>query len=143
MSVSIAALVIVFSTHAIVYFVTAGSDLARKTQALFLAEEALEVARFVRDEDWGEISALTPGNTYYLDVGTSSASIVGSPEVIGEFTRSIVVEEVSRSSGNDDIVPNGMAGSAVDSGTVLLTAYVSWGNGTTSLSTYLADIFNL
>lgn len=139
-ALAIAALVILFSTHAIVYFVSTGSDLVEKTQALYLAEEGLEVMRFIRDDDWDDIDALIPGDTYYLSITQTGASTVSTPEVIGQFTRSVVIEAVSRNTGNDDIVPNGSPSSAVDPDTVLVTSAVAWDNTTTTLRTYLTNL---
>lgn len=139
-AVAIAALVIIFSTHAIVYFVSTGSDLVEKTQALYLAEEGLEVMRLIRDEDWDNIDILTAGERYYLSIDATSASTTDTPEVIGQFTRSIVVEEVYRSTNNDDIVPSGSPSSAIDPETVLVTSFVAWDTTTTTLRTYLTDL---
>lgn len=138
--ISIAALILLFVTHAITRFVNVGQETAEKTKALYLAEEGLELVRFVRDESWSNISTLTDGTTYYLDVSSTTVAISGTPEVIdGYYERSFVVDAVERD-GNDDIVTSGTA----DPQSKYVTVTVSWDTPTqtTELTSIIADISN-
>lgn len=137
--ISIAALILVFVTHAIMRFVNTGLDTAEKTQALYLAEGGIELVRHIRDKSWSNISTLTNGDTYYLDVSSTIVSITNTPEVIDGFTRSFVVEPVERNS-NDDIVQSGTN----DPDSKYVTVTVSWGTPTSTveLTSIIADITN-
>jgi hypothetical protein len=139
--VSIAALVLIFTTNAIVRFVNVGLDIADKTEALYLAEDALEILRFIRDEDWNEVGELTTGTTYYLDVSPSTVAITGTPEIVGTYARSFVTAPVYRDNASDDIVPSG-AGTYADADSKYVTATVSWDGGaeSVSLTAILTDI---
>jgi type II secretory pathway pseudopilin PulG len=137
--VGIAAFILVFSVNAIMLFTNTSRDIAEQTQALYLAEEALEMVRFIRDDQWSKIGNLTDGTTYYLDVSPTVIGTTSVPEVIGVFTRSFVVDSVERN-GSDDIVGSGTE----DPDSKYVTATVSWGSpvSTVSLTTILADINN-
>ena len=65
-SVSIVTVVLIFFSNTFVQFINTGKQVSEKTQALYLAEEGLELMRFVRDNNWADISALTPGTSYAL-----------------------------------------------------------------------------
>lgn len=138
LGVSLAALVLVFTTHTIMRFVNVGRDVADRTQALYLAEDGLELARYVRDDDWTAFSGLTSGNTYYLSVDSTDVTIGGTPEVIdSRFTRSVTVTDVERDT-NDDLVTSG---GTSDSDSRFVTVTVSWGSGESiTLRTLLGNI---
>lgn len=131
-------LVITFSVHALTTFLTTGEDIADKTAALYLAEDGLELVRFIRDDDWADISGLTNGSTYYLAVTASAVSLTGTPTTTGQYTRTIVVQPVYRDA-NDDVVTSG--GSA-DADSKIVTVTVTWDGGAESvtLSTIVGDI---
>lgn len=137
--VSIAALILVFATHATARFINVGGDMADKTQALYLAEDGLELVRFVRDDSWASISGLANNATYYLDVDPATVNISGTPETIGIFSRSFEVDDVYRESSNDAIVATG---GVVDPDTKYVTVTVSWDGGSesVSLTSILAEI---
>ena len=96
------------------------------TESLFLAKSSLEQARAVRDEDWANISSLTPGNSYYftsnLDSPAKWISQTGTKSE-GKYTIWVVASEVERDN-NDDIVSTG--GTYTDSNTLKITSNVSW-----------------
>ena len=73
--VSIAATILISASFAIVTFINTSHTISEKTQALYLAEEGIELARYIRDNDWVDISGLTTGNTYYFELTTSSIDI--------------------------------------------------------------------
>ena len=139
--ISLAALVLVFTTHAIVRYVNVGSDISDKTVALYLAEEQLELVRYVRDEAWTNISTLTNGTTYYIDIGPASISITSTPQPIGQYQRGFFVKDVYRNS-DDDIVASTTPGSTADADTKYVTSFVTWGSSssTVSLTSIVADI---
>jgi len=136
---SIVALILIFSVYAVVRFVNQGKDIADQTQALYLAEEALEMVRHIRDKKWSNIEDLTDGTTYYLDIDGANISTSTIPEVIGQFTRSFEIDSVERD-GNDDIVSSGTP----DDTSKYVTATVTWGSpaSTVVLTTILGDINN-
>jgi type II secretory pathway pseudopilin PulG len=132
--VSIAGIVIAFAANAIMLFLNSARDVTVQTQALYLAEDGLELLRYVRDEDWNSVSSLAVNTTYYLDVTPTVVSATGVPEVIDEFTRSFQVQNVYRDSSTDDIVASTTGGSVADTSTKYVTVTVSWGSPTESLS---------
>ena len=128
-----------------------GSRLQRqsleKIRANFLAEEGLEVMRFLRDKSWNaNLANFFPGTNYYISFATTTSEwSIGSTAVSYIdflFERKLTVENVFRDS-NDNIV---LSGGTNDPDSKKITSYVSWpeGNATTtiSLSTYLSDIFD-
>ena len=114
-----------------------------KTQASFLAEEAVEVVRILRDVAWtSNISALTEGTPYYLEFigGTWNTTI--TPSLIdNEFTRTVTFDDVYRDE-NDDIATSG----TLDDGTRKITVDVTWGSGVRAgavqVVTYISDLFS-
>ena len=112
-------------------------------QASFLAEEGIEVLRFLRDEKWENLSSgITPGTNYYLSFsGSSWATTTPNVFVDGVFERKFSIENVNRD-GNDDITTSG---GTLDPNIKLITVSVSWfdrGATTThTVSTYLTNIF--
>lgn len=140
--VSIAALIIAFSANAVTLFLTSAREVTERTQALYLAEEALELVRFIRDEDWNDLAALATNNTHYLDISAGSIAVTASPETIGDFSRSFTVSNVYRDATTDDIVASTTGGSVADTSSKYVTATVSWNGGvdSVSLATILTEI---
>lgn len=119
---------------------------SNQIRANFLAEEGLEVLRLLRDDSWsGHLFSLNTTATYYLSFNpaNSSWSITASnPGLIdGVFARSFTVAAVNRD-GSEDIVDSG---GSPDTNTKKFNASVSWQErgvySTTTISTYLSDIF--
>lgn len=139
--VSIVAVILVFAMYAIADFINGARDVTEKTQALYLAEEGLELIRFARDEDWADISAIPLNTTRYI-AASSIITATTTPEVIGEFTRSFTVQNVYRDNSTDDIVASTTGGSSADADSKYVTVAVSWGTptSTVSLTSILADI---
>ena len=114
------------------------------TQAYFLLEEGLEVARIWRDNSWINLGDWSNGAEYYLiwTNGQWATSTVNT-FLDGKFERKIKLNSVQRDSSSDDIV---ISGGTDDPGTKLITATVAWraDNATTTkiISTYLTDLFN-
>jgi len=132
--VSIAALILVFTMYAIMLFVNAGRTVSEKTEAVYLAEEALELIRFVRDGAWSNISSLTNNTTYYLDITGGAITVTNTPEVIDGFRRSFIISNVYRNAVTNDIVASTTGGSVADSSSKYVTATVSWGVSTSTIS---------
>lgn len=96
------------------------------TEALFLAKSSLEQARAVRDEDWANISSLTPESSYYFTSNLASPAKWISQVGTGsedKYTIWITVSEVRRD-GDDNIVSAG--GTYTDANTLKITSNVSW-----------------
>jgi type II secretory pathway pseudopilin PulG len=127
--VSIAALILVVSTFTIVQFINTSHTVADKTQALYLAEEGQELLRFVRDNDWTNISSLSLGTDYYLEIKSADITTTTTPETIGKYSRSFTLENVERN-GDDDIVSSGTE----DNDSKYVTVTVEWGSPTQSVT---------
>lgn len=138
--VAILGVALVFISHTIALFASSELRVLEQTQALYLAEEGQEIMRYLRDEDWSNISNLTTGVTYYFDVATTSLATTNTVETInGTYTRSVVVESVRRD-GNDDVVASG---GTADPGSRVVTVTVSWGSDSVSLESILSNLYNL
>ncbi len=133
-------------------FLLSGSavSLAReRTQAAFLAEEGIEVARHLRDAGWNaNISSLTPGQNYYFSFNASSSlwsiGTVPEPAIEGIFLRSIRAERVSRNANFDiEAVYNP---AHEDPETRKIVVEIEWTRKgalkTATLEAYLTDIFD-
>lgn len=140
--VSIAALILIFASDTLAQFLNISHDVSEKTQALYLAEEGLELMRYVRDNNWTSLSALTVGNTYYLNPSSTSVGVGSTPETIGDFSRSVILHNVYRTPTTYDIVASTTSGSALDADAKYVTVVVSWGSpaDSVSLTSILADI---
>lgn len=113
-----------------------------RIQAINIAREGVEAARTIRDAGWTDnISTLNFGTTYYLATSSGAWILTGTnPGLINNrFTRTIIVDNVSRDA-NDDIIASGGTN---DSGTKKVTATVSWGTGKSiKLVAYITNILN-
>ena len=124
------------------------SQSSDKIRANFLAEEGIEVMRFLRDKSWNtNLANLFQGTNYYVNFSTiTSRWSVGQsvePYIVSLFERKISVDRVYRDL-DDNIVSSG---GAEDVDSKKITVIVSWkerggATSTVSLSTYLSDIFN-
>lgn len=116
--------------------------LLESTQALYLAEAGQEYVRHLRDEDWGNITGLSTGTTYYFSVSTTTIATTTSPETIGKFTRSFVLWPAYRD-GDDDLVASTTAGASADSGSYMLTTKVTWDTDeVVTLHSFIGNIQN-
>ena len=133
-------LVALLSVHSL-YLKTALSN-GDAIQATFLAEESIEVMRFLRDSSWdNNIVPLALGTNYGLVwySNTWQASTTNT-WIDGSFVRTAAFFAVYRDSNRDIVV----SGGTLDPNTRLLVATVSWANNgattTKSISTYLTDL---
>lgn len=110
-----------------VFALKATADRNDKAKAAVFAQEGMEAVRNIRDGSWtNNIATLTFGATYYLTTsGSQWALTLTNPGVLdGKFTRTIVLDNVSRDI-NSNIVT---AGGTNDAATKKATVTVSWGS---------------
>lgn len=140
--VALAAMILIFATNAIALFINTGRTISEKTKALYLAEEGLELVRFVRDESWNNISALSTSGTHYLNVTPTLITTTATPEYVDGYKRSFTVQNVYRNTSTNDIVASTTAGSVADTNAKYVTVNVVWGTPTTtvSLTSILTDL---
>lgn len=136
---AILAMVATAATHTVGNFLRGTTTALERTQAMYLAQEGIELVHFLRDDDWHTVSGLTLNTRHYLDVSTTSVAFTGTPETINKFERFLVVEEVRRDS-DDDIAT---AGGTVDDGSRFVTATVVGPTATATVSTLLTNIHDI
>jgi len=110
-------------------------------KAAYLTEEALEAVRSVRDQGWvANIQALTMESNYYPVISGNKWILTSSnPGLLeGVYTRQIIVNNVSRDA-SDNIVSSGGTN---DPDTKKITATISWDGKSTTLTTYLTNLYN-
>jgi len=141
-SIILAFLLALFGVHNL-YLKTAFSN-GEVIQATELAEESLEVMRFLRDSSWdANIVPLSLDVNYglVLDLGTWQATTTNI-WVDNTFERTVVLSAVYRDPSGD-IAPGG---GTLDPGALLVVSNVSWwkdgATTTKSISTYLTDLSN-
>lgn len=133
-------LVLGFISATITNYVQTRERLLTGLQQQYLAEEAYEVVRFLRDEDWSAISGVPLGDTRYLALATSTVAMTTTPEVVLGFDRSIQFSSVRRD-GNGTIVPEGTTGGTIDSNARLLRVDVTNSISTTSVEALVTNLF--
>lgn len=151
LEIVIAAAVMSASIFSLIFVFSVGGRLeiesGKRIRANFLAEEGLEVLRFLRDKSWSaNLSDLSPASTYYLSfASTTSTWLIGtsSPGMIDElFERKITIENVNRNN-SDDIA---LSGGNNDPDTKKFNVEISWlakkATTTLVLSAYLTNLFN-
>ncbi len=112
-------------------------------QATFLLEEGAEAVRIARDSGWNNISTLTIGTTYYPSFSGGTWILSTTSNVVGIFTRTVVLANVNRDTSTQDIVSSG---GTLDPNTKLVTVTVTWIEGgstiTKTLQFYIMDVFS-
>ena len=116
-------------------------SLQERIQAGALLEEGIEAVKFMRDNGWSSITALSASSTYYIVfTGTTWQASSATSSIDGTFYRSFVINQVYRDV-NSQIASSG----TIDPNSRKLTVSVSWREGkattTKSLSTYITNIF--
>jgi len=116
------------------------SDSIKKASiADFLMRDAVEIVRAFRNEtDWEAdgLGTLNTGISYYPQLGSNWSFLSGS-ETIGNFTREIVFEDVSRD--NNDNIENTYNPLNKDNNTKKVIVRVSWDSKSLELITYLTN----
>src|SRR3989344_1040687 len=114
-----------------------------KIQAAFLAEEGLEVMRYLGDDSWtSNIALMSNGADYFLTFSGTNWATTTTLTYVGIFDRRIRLSEVYRDAADNITVTGG----ALDPNTRLLTATVSWpeheATSTKVVSTYITNLFS-
>jgi len=104
------------------------------TQAVNLAQEAIEATRNIRDSNW---TKLTNGNHGLTNAG-GYWEFIGTENVINGFTRTILIENVSRNPITDDIETTYNPANN-DQNTKKATITVSWQDKKVEIVTYLTN----
>jgi len=141
-SIILVFLLALFGVHNL-YLRTALSN-GEVIKATELAEESLEVMRFLRDSDWAtNIASLSLDTNYFLVFGAGNwQTTTANIWVDNTFERKVVLSAVYRD-GSGDIVSSG---GTLDPDTILVVSSVSWSKvgatTTKSVSTYLTNLFD-
>lgn len=119
-----------------------------RTQANFLAEEAIEVVRILRDTSWSShIAPRISGEVAYLNfnAGANSWTIQTAtvPLIYNTFTRTIIFHSVYRRNSDGEIVDQSSSDpKTLDPDTKRVVASVSWGpTRVVAIETYVTNIF--
>ena len=144
----------IISTSLITLFGTAqitsrlAEESVERTQANFLAEEGVEVARLLRDTSWSlNIASTTPEVLYYANFNATTSmwalQTVTTPRIYDLFSRTIVFHAVYRRNSDGEIITaDSPDQKTLDAGTRKVTARVFWGNAREIvLETYITNLF--
>ncbi|MCI5108291.1 MAG: prepilin-type N-terminal cleavage/methylation domain-containing protein [Candidatus Pacebacteria bacterium] len=125
LTIVMVALVVVFQSFLVNSFTS-----VEKVQGALLAEEGIEAVKSIRDNDWGNLS----DGTHYLTF-SSDWSFTETPETIGIFSRTVLIEGAYRDVA-DDLASSGTS----DPDTKKITVTVNWSAGTETIETYITNI---
>ena len=113
-------------------------------KAAQLAEEGLEVVKFLRNSSWDNITALSLGINYYpvFNSETSQWQISTVPVLIDStFDRTVTLSAVCRDASSDIVSCSG----TIDPDTLMVVSSVSWPDHeatiTKSVSTYITNLY--
>ncbi len=143
-SASIVALIVSSVVSAYIFHFRVGLDTVSRVQATLLAEEGIEVVKFLRDESWNSKILPLALNTDYFLYSTSSVWQATTTEItlLNKFKQTIRFSDVKRLANGDISESTG----TVDSGTRKITTTVSWplstGTTTKSISAYVHNLYN-
>lgn len=143
--VTLLALVVVVVLHSMTLFLAARGEIMQKTKALYLAEEGLEILRYLRDEDWNVLSSeLSVDTPYYLVASSTFVGTTTQPELIdGVYLRTFELKEVYRNNSSDDIVASTSGSNYVDAGSREVVMRVGFADSTTTVRTVLTNLFDI
>ena len=118
--------------------VRAMGSMQREVEALYLAQEGMEVVRAIRDESWENFIAKEGLN--YLNNIQGTIALDPSSTLIDEmYARAVIISEVCREAGTFNIIE--CPGNGSDPKIKKVEVIVSWdnvsGSDSVSLSTYL------
>ena len=121
--------------------ITISHQSVHSSQAAFLLEEGAEAVRISRDNNWTNISGLTPGTNYYPTFSGGTWTLSLTPNQVGKFIRTVMISNVLRDATTMDISDSGTS----DTGTKLITVNVSWDESGNTISKnlkfYISNIF--
>lgn len=123
---------------AITNYTEARARLFDEAQKSYLAEEAYEALRFLRDEDWTNVGSLSLEARYALQFAPGAISTTAGVESVQGFERSFVLSEVYRST-EGTIVPVGTPGATLDPDARTATIDVVSARGTTTVTALLTN----
>lgn len=140
-SIILAFLIALFGVHSFYLKIAFANKSVVKVSSL--AEEGLEVTRFLRDSSWStNITPLSLETDYYLVFENGTWAFTTTPTSVGNLERKVVFSAVYRDV-TEDITSSG---GTLDPNTLLVVSTVTWPNsGTTvsrSISTYITNIFD-
>jgi len=146
-TLSLIGVVVSFNLH-----FKAGSENIKKIQATYLAEEGIEVMRFLRDNSFtNNIAPLSTATSSHLYFDGSKWHTTTTPLYVdGVFERIVTISDVYRRDSDSDIVSaTSTAPKTIDTNIKLFTVTLAWptdvasttATSTLELQTYLADIF--
>ena len=95
-------------------------DNEKRFGATLLLREAKQAVYSVREEEWDNVST---NGTYHPTISSNKWSLAAGPDVVGDYTREIVISSVSRDSSTSAIV---QSGGQNDPSTKRVRARVSW-----------------
>lgn len=105
-------------------------------KALFLAKEGIEAVRTIKDKNWtNNIATLTFGADYHSTISLNTWTLASGEEITNQFTRKIVIDNVSRDPITKDIEQTYNATNN-DSNTKKITSAVLWGTTSTQDISY-------
>lgn len=126
-------------------FIRAGLSNTQKIQAIYLLEESSEAFRHMRDGGWTvNIDSLSKDTPYHLKLESSGWYATTTQSLIDNvFDRTVTIYDVYRRDSDSDIVASTSPDAkTLDPNIVQVTAYVVWGRGKVSATTYLTNMFN-
>jgi Tfp pilus assembly protein PilV len=115
----------------------------RNTEAVAAGEEAMEVVRKLKDDNWtSNIASLTAGTTYYPKLtGTTWSLTTTNPNTSSYYTTTIVFSNVSRD-GSFNIVTSGGSNDTNSKKVVVTVTWKDSGTKTVKLTGYIGNIKN-
>lgn len=141
-AISILTTALVALMGAFLFFLKGSFGTIEKIKAVYALEEGVEVMRFLRDEGWtANIASITSGAPFYLATTTTGWTPTTTNVRIDGMTRVLTLYNVYRDNGDDTIAPQG-GGTTLDPGTKRLVVAVGTGAGTTTMVTYIANLYD-
>jgi prepilin-type N-terminal cleavage/methylation domain-containing protein len=138
-AIAIVLLVLTFTGLAINQYVQARTLVLNDVRKVFLTEQGYEMARFMRDSDWSQISARTIGQPFFLSVSTSTITLSSTPELIFDrYHRQLILESVYRDPQGVIVGPMGPGGT-LDNQARHLLVQVGDQAGTTTFRSLLVN----
>lgn len=139
-AIILAAVMTLLGVHSL--YLKASLSGVNSVKATYLAEEAIEVLRFMRSSSWSvNISPLTLNINYGLVLNSGAWQATTSNTFVENFERTVTLSAVYRDA-NSDIVSSG---GTLDPDTKLIQSKVSWPSGgtttTRTISTYLTNLY--
>ena len=130
---------------AFTFYIKEGLKTTRKIQAAYILEEGAEAIRFLRDESFSSnITTLATGSTYYIATSTLGWMTAPTPTIFFEdFILTVELEDVYRKDSDSDIAPISYIGAkTLDPSIKKVTLMTDWVTASSTMVTYIADLFD-